>query len=1009
MPISRSQRSFRAPSPRKAGPCKAGPCKAGWLIWIVSTLCACGRVPLEPGKEIERPFSAGQSHEIVLPLAEGEAAHLRLDQLGIDVEIRIDAPGAPGLRETDSPTTPRGPESITVIANRAGDYRLRITPVETDPRPGRYRLVYLHRGPARAEDHRRSQGEVLYSEAGRLHWEGTEEALQRALELYSQVVEIFTATSGPRERAWAMLNLAEVKSTLGDPYNGLQLFDQTLDLFRASGDRAGEAETLADMGSIYLSLSDHSLALELLRRAGDIKAEIGDSWGRATTLHNLGGIYHQLGEERTALTYYERALEAAQKGGHRYAQAYILTNIGHLWQTLGDSNAAEQALLQGLELHRAENNLNGELQALTTLGTTHAQKGDTLRARKVLEEAHELVETIGTLRAMSIALLQIGRAYEDLMESTPAEAHYRQVLEVSRAGMLHPQAAAHFGLSRLARRRGDLDTARQEIQRALEIIEALRGRQTSQKLRASLLAAVRDYYEHAIDLEMELDRIRPGTGHRARALRLSEQARARSLLEILREARADLRRGVDTDLVALEEKLQADLNTLATRQLDLDEGSDDEALRRQLDDLLVALLEVRGRIRSESPWYAALTQPEPLEVEEIQGRVLDADTLLLEYSLGEERSHLWAVTPDEIRSFELPPRAEVEAAALRFYDLLTARNRQIRFETAGERAARLREASRDLPEAGRELSRMVIGPLEGSFDQRRLAVVADGALQVIPFAALPLPRAAPTGEPVPLVARHELVYLPSASVLGTLRQDLADRPPAPKTLAVLADPVYSRDDPRLRATATEGPTASPARSSAQLRFPRLPYTHVEAEEILRQVPPEQAFRALGLEASRRAATGPHLRAYRIIHFATHALANNEHPELSGIVLSLVDEAGRPQDGFLRLHDIYNLRLEADLVVLSACRTAIGREVRGEGLMGLTRGFMHAGAPRVVASLWDVDDAATAELMGRFYRHLLGQGLPAAAALREAQLSMWRDPTRADPFEWAGFVVQGEWR
>jgi CHAT domain-containing protein len=171
----------------------------------------------------------------------------------------------------------------------------------------------------------------------------------------------------------------------------------------------------------------------------------------------------------------------------------------------------------------------------------------------------------------------------------------------------------------------------------------------------------------------------------------------------------------------------------------------------------------------------------------------------------------------------------------------------------------------------------------------------------------------------------------------------------------------------------------------------------------------QPLKALDFAASRATATSPQLGQYQIVHFATHSLINNQHPELSGIVLSLVDEQGQPQDGFLRLYEVYNLKLEADLVVLSACQTALGKDIKGEGLVGLTRGFMFAGAPRVVASLWKVSDKATAELMKRFYQKMLKDGLRPAAALRDAQVSMLKERQWSAAYYWAGFVLQGEWK
>lgn len=167
--------------------------------------------------------------------------------------------------------------------------------------------------------------------------------------------------------------------------------------------------------------------------------------------------------------------------------------------------------------------------------------------------------------------------------------------------------------------------------------------------------------------------------------------------------------------------------------------------------------------------------------------------------------------------------------------------------------------------------------------------------------------------------------------------------------------------------------------------------------------------ALGFSASRATAMGTDLGQYRIVHFATHGLLDSENPELSGLVFSLLDQKGMRQDGFLQLQDIYNLNLPVDLVVLSACETGLGKEIQGEGLVGLTRGFMYAGASRVVASLWKVDDVATAELMERFYKNMEREKMRPAAALRQAQMQMWQRKRWHDPYYWAGFELQGEWK
>jgi CHAT domain-containing protein len=277
------------------------------------------------------------------------------------------------------------------------------------------------------------------------------------------------------------------------------------------------------------------------------------------------------------------------------------------------------------------------------------------------------------------------------------------------------------------------------------------------------------------------------------------------------------------------------------------------------------------------------------------------------------------------------------------------------------------------------------------------------------------------------------VSLPSASTLATLRRETAGRKPAEKSLAVLADPVFTDDDMRVRRNVgkvvakektgsddsdeidiASQPIVRSGRETGVIgvegAFGRLLSTRREAAAISALVPERERMEALDFEASRKTALRPELGEYRIVHFATHGMLNNIHPELSGIVLSLVDKEGRTQDGFLRLQDIFNLKLSAELVVLSACQTGLGKEIKGEGLIGLTRGFMYAGAPRVVASLWKVDDRATSELMKRFYQGLLGpEALRPAGALRQAQLSIWKQKQWREPYYWAAFVLQGEWK
>jgi CHAT domain-containing protein len=527
---------------------------------------------------------------------------------------------------------------------------------------------------------------------------------------------------------------------------------------------------------------------------------------------------------------------------------------------------------------------------------------------------------------------------------------------------------------------------------------------TSLSLRTAYLARYHERYELLVDVLMRLHRARPRDDFDVQAFEAAEAARARGLMDLLVLSGADIRGGVDPGLLERERSARAALDEATKQELKLRaaprSGADPGETVSGVERAAAALADVEAEVQVRSPRYAALTQPRPLALAAIQGQALDPDTVLLEYALGREHSYLWAVTTTSLKSYELPPRADVEVLARKVY----------RNWSAGPEA--------NESEAAADLGQLLLGPVAGRLGHKRLLVVADGALEYVPFAALPQPGA--TGGGRPLVVDHEVVSVPSASTLVVLRQEEEGRAPARRSVAILADPVFSRDDPRVGHPGGEAAEmAHPEPRSSRLdrssrdvglqRFERLPGTRREAAIIADLAGHSEVLEALDFQASRAAATDPDLSQYRIVHFATHGILDSRYPELSGIVLSLVDEDGKPQDGFLPVQDVYNLKLGADLVVLSACQTALGKEVRGEGLVGLVRGFMYAGSPRVLASLWRVPDAPTAALMRRFYTGMLSGSLRPAAALRAAQVALLGDRRWSAPYAWAGFTLEGEWK
>jgi CHAT domain-containing protein/Tfp pilus assembly protein PilF len=843
------------------------------------------------------------------------------------------------------------------------------------------------------------------------------------------------------------------------------------------------AASLNNLGGVARDRGDLSRAEEYHRRALGIREKLAPGGiAVAGSLGNLGLVAYSRGDFVQAEDYYRRDLAISQKlapGSPRVSAA--LNNLGLLESVRGDLAKAEECHRQALAIRQklAPGSLN-VAGSLNNLGLVAQARGDLDKAEEYHRQALAILEKLapGSLD-MATGFGNLGSIAEDRGDFSKAEEHYRQALAIFNklvpGGLEAAETEHHLG--DMAQRGNDLVKAEAHYRQALEIrkklapqsqgyaeslaamagimrgkgqpdaagelfhqaLDALEGQTArlggSSEIRSSYRAKHAGYYSEYLDLLMS--RKQPEL-----AFEVLERSRARTLLETLSEARVDIRQGVDPLLLEQERLLGATIRAKTNRRIET-AGSGhtqrDADANKEIDELLAQYGNIQGRIRTASPRYAALTQPRPLSTKAVQQQLLDAGTVLLEYALGPQRSYVFVLTPTTLEVFQLPKREEIETAAQRVYTLLTTRSRPAAGESNRQRMARLTSAEAEYWTAAAQLSRMVIAPVAARIEGKRLLISGDGVLQYIPFAILPDPDSATSGADAasrrspPLLAGHEIVNLPSASVLGALRREQATRGAGPrKAVAVLADPVFDKDDPRVlplnrsRRAADAAPRTEPApevgdrllRSAADVglqtgngspTLPRLAFSRREAAAIMALTPEGLGLEAVDFQASRETALSPQLADYRIVHFATHGLLDSKHPELSGLVLSMVDERGSTRDGFLSLDDIYNLNLPADLVVLSACETGLGKEIAGEGLVGMTSGFMYAGARRVMASLWKVDDVATAELMAHFYRGVLKEGMTPAAALRQAQLQMWKQKPSAAPYHWGAFTLQGEWR
>ncbi len=727
-------------------------------------------------------------------------------------------------------------------------------------------------------------------------------------------------------------------------------------------------------------------------RAVSIYEKLGRPKPLASALGRIALGYSLLGETQLARDSYDRAVNLDSD----QIDPVLLARLGRTEQAI-------PILLQKIDQYHGQKTTE-EAVSLLHLAGIYAQTKQKSLAIEALAQAVIAWPPNQNPDDRIEFLAAIAMGYKDLGEPAAALPLFQEYLRGVQAKGTEgfPAYPGHLAeMARSERDLGMLEQSRAHLATALELREVARSRIASSEIGASFFSKSRFIFDVYIDVLMR-------QGHEAEAFEASERSRAHALISNLGDTISKVREGVDPGLIEEERTLQRRINEAAIQQTRVNGTGKTQTIQNNIGQLTAQLELLRGTIRKSSPAYASLTEPASLTLSEIRTKILEPGTTLLEISLSDvASSYLWEVTTETLRGVKLPPRTDIEAAARRLRKSISA-GETPKNESPSQRAARLRVAN-DFNDANSALSRMVLGPLGGVRAGQHLVIVTDGILDVVPFTSLLDPK---TG--LPLIASHEIVKIPSASALVVLREGVASRNTKARNIAILADPVFDAHDERLAASLqsrTPVTTGALSRSITEtgLTIPRLVFSVQESKSIVDAAPRGSTVVKRDFEANRDFVSNGSLSGFRIVHFATHGLVDIENPALSGIVLSLVDRNGKAQDGFLRLHDIYNLHLNADLVVLSACETALGSQVNGEGVMSLSRGFFYAGAARVVASLWTVDDQATAKLMGAFYRNMLSNKMSPAAALRAAQQELKQSSRWSSPYYWAAFELQGEWK
>jgi CHAT domain-containing protein len=833
-----------------------------------------------------------------------------------------------------------------------------------------------------------------------------------------------------------------------------------VDLFEKSAEFAQETDdifiinhTLFYVGFAYIRNGYPYKAIDKMNSALKFNEKHNDKRGQALSNFAIATAYYYV-EKQKAVDYLSKAELMFPTDFEWKEKARIYGTLGNLYLDLGYLDLAENNFYKAISNHEKSNYLLGKITILTLLADTFLQKSELEKAKQTYESALTLSKSTNDKFRIGVIEEGLGNIEYRKKNVNKALEHYFQALKVyNEIGVKLPvienlignayfqkglhQEAAEYYISAMTHSRQNKDPlqlseslfnsaklnfiennrqqAFEKINESISITDEIYFQVNNTNLKRGFLSSVFNRFELYIGILMRLHKENPDKDFALQALQTSEKSRARLISEGIILSEANFTKDANPETLKREKEIQVLLNTKSDKLTDLlsqnAEKSEIDKLDNEINELEHELEDIKANLKQNSPVYSAIKNPEPFDVKEFQKRILDENSILLEFSLGEKESYLWLVGKDEISSYILPTREEIESKVENLRELIAARVRQ-KDETIEDYQARIARADKEYPEKARQLSDGLFGQIADKLSNKRLIIVPDGKLHYFPVSALPLPNST---DDKPILLSNEVVYEPSASTLLLIAKNEKQAKTAAKNLLVFSDPVFSEDDSRFT---NNSETAQNLNEDSELKdklrfaeslnsLPRLTESKDEGDSILRVADSSKSDIFTGFAATRERFLSANVSDYKILHFATHGLINETRPELSGIIFSRFNENREKLDEVVRLQDIYGLNLHADLVVLSACETGIGKEEKGEGLLSLNNGFLQVGAKTVLSSLWKVEDSATVELMKNFYEILANENTTSAKALQKAQIKMWESGRYKSPFYWAAFTVQGD--
>ena len=865
-------------------------------------------------------------------------------------------------------------------------------------------------------------------------------------------IALFDTASARREKlnddyfyAESINNLGLVHRDKGDARLAVKYFEAALEIWQGDADFMSDDlhktdwtgldrppwmhHSLTAMNNLAWArkvFGDSRETERILRRALELTEHLSIDFTAATLQNNLGNLKTRMGDYQEAFQLLETALAYfVDVSPNEIWAAQVHFNIAQLHRDLGDRTRAMESLRQSLALRTPECDPIGRAETLKEIAEIAVDNGRTDQALTLIADAHRLLQPYPGNDVIEASLLELeGRAYlssqrhsdalskfDDAIRlyrvagdrygelttrthrartSSALGRHFAAIAELRAALDLAEKVKSSLESFRVLTALGEVyladgkpEAALEQARQAIGISEAVRGQLVRPILLRDFASVQRSAYDVLVRAYMSLGQVE-------NAWIASDSGRARRFSDVIRQS--------DVDLSVLSQEQRSRYQFLMSAISQRAEARTELLARNQQTAADLVLRELLPLIDEMDLFHELARRPgveadEAVSLSALQS-ALSANDVVLEYYLGSTISGVWSISADAIAFMELPALVQLT-------------------DDIESIATSMRKRQPAVNDHLLELSRNVFGDKEFlNSTKTNLIIIPDGPLHYVPFAALPDPA---TNFKDPLIVNRTVTYLPSVQALTELRRRESAQGDG---IAILADPVFQADDPRVR---REEPVSEniqlafldrellrSAERNGRPGFPRLPGTREEARAIEEAAGDMTVLSLYGADANRDIVMSGRLQPFQILHFATHGVLDDEEPALSGIVLSGVTLDGQRRSNFLRSQDIVGISLDAKLVVLSGCETGLGRPVHGEGLLGLSRAFFYAGAEQVISTLWQVPDRATAELMGHFYRALLQEGASAPEALRTAQLAIRNVNQWQYPYYWAPFILQGDW-